>query len=144
MKTLKTLILLAALTFSGINATIAGADQNLPDYYQLSSASVDTLGSITFPAELLPIAPEEEYINDIPFDTKKVSSGYFVANMPKPEKETEFNDIPFDTKSVSDRYLNIPVSGVGPDPESYINDIPCNTACIAKRFTGNCNPAVCH
>lgn len=144
MKTLKTYILLAALTFSGINATIAGADQNLPDYYQLSSASVDTLGSITFPADFLPITPEEEYINDIPFNTKQVSSGYFVANMPKPEKETEYNDIPFDTKSVFDRYLYKPVRGVDIDAEGYINDIPFNTACIARRYTGNCIPEACH
>jgi len=138
MKTFILSILLSALTFSGIGASIAGANPILPLNSKTDTAIADTLEIQNGMAANLPLPEEEEYINDIPFDTKEVSSGYLFTNLPKPAQEASVNDFPFDTKTLSDRFLNKILPEIAPEAESYVKDIPFNTSVIANQFM-HCN-----
>lgn len=134
MKTIILSILLSALTFSGIGASIAGANPILPLNSKTDTAIADTLEIQNGMAANLPQPEEEEYINDIPFDTKEVSSGYLFSNLPKPAQEASVNDFPFDTKTLSDRFLNKILPEIAPEEEGYVKDIPFNTSFIANCF----------
>lgn len=63
---------------------------------------------------------EEDYINDIPFDTEEIARKYEVI-FPYMEEEQSTNDIPFDTEKIAREYeIIFPYF----QEESYINDIP--------------------
>jgi len=134
MKTFILSILLSALTISEISASIAGVYLTLPLNAQHYTAKSDTLEIRNGMAENLPLPTDEEYINDIPFDTKEVSSGYLFTNLPKPAQEASVNDFPFDTKTLSDRFLNKILPEIAPEEEGYIKDIPFNTSFLANCF----------
>ncbi len=134
MKTIFISILLSALTLSELSASIAGVNPTLPLNSQYYAAKADTLEIRNGMAENLPQPTDEEYINDIPFDTKEVSSGYLFSNLPKPAEEAPVNDFPFDTKTLSDRFLHKILPEIAPEEEGYIKDIPFNTSFIANCF----------
>lgn len=137
MKTIFLYILLSALTISGISASIAGAKSTNPLNQKNYTAKADTLEIQNGMAANLLQTEDEEYINDIPFDTKEVSSGYLSANLPKPAQEASVSDFPFDTKTLSDRFLNKILPEIAPEEEGYVKDIPFNTSVIASCFL-NC------
>jgi hypothetical protein len=134
MKTIISFILLSALTISGLSASIAGAESTLPLNQHYYIATADTLEIRDGMRANLPQPAEEEYINDIPFDTKEVSSGYLSTNLPKPAQEKSVNDFPFDTKTLSDRFLHKILPEFAPEEEGYVKDIPFNTSFIANCF----------
>ena len=134
MKTIILSILLSALTISEISASIAGVYLILPLNAPHYTAKSDTLEIRNGMAKNLPQPADEEYINDIPFNTKEVSSGYLSTNLPKPAQEASVNDFPFDTKTLSDRFLHKILPEIAPEEEGYIKDIPFNTSFIANCF----------
>lgn len=138
MKTIYLSLLLSALTISEISASIAGVYPKLPLNSKHYTATADTLEISNGMATNLPQPAEEEYINDFPFDTKEVSSGYLFTNLPKPAEEASVNDFPFDTKTLSDRFLNKILPEFAPEEEDYVKDIPFNTFFIANCFL-NCD-----
>ncbi len=77
---------------------------------------------------------EEEYIDDYPLDTKKISAEYYKANMPRPMAEATFYDFPYETKVIAERYLNKILPEIAPVPEQEIDDFPMNTADIARTY----------
>ena len=81
---------------------------------------------------------DEAYIDDIPFDTKKVFDEIMnERNLEafKLEEETYIDDIPFDTECVTIdcRYQQAISIDFHFEEEAYINDIPFNTACVATN-----------
>jgi hypothetical protein len=82
---------------------------------------------------------EEEYIDDIPFNTKAIFDSVQASRMAaefRPAEEAYIDDIPFDTRkiasiSLAEQALNTPFNM---PEEPYINDIPFNTRVIASRY----------
>ncbi|MEJ2594703.1 MAG: hypothetical protein P8100_06160 [bacterium] len=81
---------------------------------------------------------EEEYINDIPFDTKCISTQckYRKAMAVEYEMEEEgyVDDIPFNTEKISEECLMQKAMEVvyKLSEESYVDDIPFDTYAISK------------
>ena len=81
---------------------------------------------------------EEEYIDDIPFNTKAIFDSVQATRLAaqfRPAEEAYIDDIPFDTRaiagqSLAEKALNVPFRM---PEEPYINDIPFNTKAIASR-----------
>lgn len=92
----------------------------------------DTL-SISMATESLPLVEEEDYINDIPFNTAEIAMKSFYVNLVKPEEEAFVNDIPFDTQIVVaiHSFTNLPILI---EEEAYVDDIPFDTEAIAKEY----------
>jgi hypothetical protein len=133
MKTILTPLLPAILGLLLSNATIAGGiNPYLFSDHQLTTDS-DSLGSVSSPVSL-PVPEEEQPVDDIPFDTGKVSAGYFVAKAPKVEPEGYINDIPFETGSIASRFLPLYYLGIYTQPEGFVDDIPFCTERIAERY----------
>jgi len=82
---------------------------------------------------------EEEYIDDIPFDTEAIAEAYFLNESMNVEfnfeEEAYVDDIPFDTKSVAMNYkVEEYLKNVYDfEDESYVDDIPFNTEKIASE-----------
>lgn len=82
---------------------------------------------------------EEEYIDDIPFNTRlifdSVQASRFAADF-RPAEEAYIDDIPFDTHKIACRSLSDEALRKSyPMPEEpYINDIPFNTQSIASKY----------
>ena len=99
-----------------------------------STKKPDTLTMLNTSASFLPDQSEEEYINDFPLDTKKITADYYKANMPMPVEEATFYDFPYETKAIAERYLNKMLPEIAPTPEQEIDDFPMDTAEIARFF----------
>lgn len=87
--------------------------------------------------------PEEEYVNDIPFNTAKaaVEAQYqkaICALFPICCEE-EVNDIPFDTHKIAMRclYQRAITQVFNVADEQYVNDIPFSTEKIFQLIQGN-------
>ena len=83
---------------------------------------------------------EEEYINDIPFNTRCISANCkykkAIAVEYSFEEEGYVNDIPFDTEKISEESLmqNAMEKEYQLDEEAYVDDIPFDTYVISKKF----------
>lgn len=103
----------------------------LPDY--LIRTDADSLVTVKKPVPLK-IHEEELYVNDIPFDTKMISSAFIVPLIPVNEQESYVNDIPFDTETIAIRFLPASDYGISIEPEEYVDDIPFSTEKIVERY----------
>lgn len=101
----------------------------------LTTSGNDTL-AVTTLAVSLPLAEEESYVNDIPFDTKEVALKALFFNLEKPSDEAYIDDIPFSTENVAATY-NYNALNLLPEEEEYIDDIPFNTADVAEDYILN-------
>lgn len=87
--------------------------------------------------------PEEQYVNDIPFNTAKVAveAQYQKATevLFQVPKDKDVNDIPFNTQKIAMHYLHQKaLAQVFPVPaEKDVNDIPFNTEKIFQRIQAN-------
>ena len=73
-----------------------------------------------------PILTEEDYINDIPFDTYEIAVNAILdGDEVKLEDEAYVNDIPFDTRAIASKYLLRRM--IETSKEGNVNDIPFNT-----------------
>jgi len=133
MKTLISIIIAALLAFFSCNSAKAGNENSCASNYPASTVVVDTLGAVTIPVGQI-LNEDEAYVNDIPFDTKKIAAGYLVAVAPSVEPERYINDIPFRTDFIANRYLPCHMAILFPESENYINDIPFNTERIAAKY----------
>lgn len=129
MKTIFLTILLSLLTitqnwaYTDNTKHISAENTRKPDSLAMLSTSDNFL-----------VAQEEDYINDFPMDTKKISAAYYKANMPHPMEEATFYDFPYETKVIAERYLNKILPEIAPAPEQEIDDFPMNTADIARTY----------
>ncbi|MFA6950250.1 MAG: hypothetical protein WCQ70_06155 [Lentimicrobiaceae bacterium] len=123
MKTKLTL----AFIFLLLNAVLLSGGNINPSY-----PGNDTL-AITRTMVSLPMAEDESYINDIPFDTRVVALKSLYNNLAKPEAETYINDIPFDTYKVVN-LLKSSIKDIHPEEEAYVDDIPFNTADVVSDY----------
>ena len=80
--------------------------------------------------------PEEDYIDDIPFNTELI---YHYLMLPEFdfEEEAYINDIPFNTSEIVENYnleqtLKVEFTM---EEESYIDDIPFNTSDVVKNVS---------
>ncbi|PLX11184.1 MAG: hypothetical protein C0598_08750 [Marinilabiliales bacterium] len=86
----------------------------------------------------------EEYINDIPFNTEKIAGQMILENALSTEfsiEEENVNDIPFDTYEIAaGKMQEIAMNkDFELQDESYINDIPFNTNLIANQSADSTN-----
>ena len=100
-----------------------------------------TLFTINLSAAVLNFE-EENYINDIPFDTHEIYNEIVERTDLMEfdfEEETYINDIPFDTKciTVDCGYEKALQEEFSFDEESYIDDIPFDTECITAECIYN-------
>lgn len=100
-----------------------------------STTGNDTL-AVKLLAVSLPLAEEESYVDDIPFDTKAVALKSLFFNLEKPDAEAYIDDIPFDTEKIAATY-NYSASNLLPEEEEYIDDIPFNTADVVEDYILN-------
>lgn len=84
------------------------------------------------------ILSDEEYIDDIPFDTKLVAVTSLFKNLNKPESENYINDIPFNTEENAS-YFFYAMHKILVEDEDYIDDIPFDTLDIAITYQGDSN-----
>lgn len=82
------------------------------------------------------ILTEEEYIDDIPFDTKMIAVTSLFKNLNKPESESYINDIPFSTEENAS-YFIYAMHKILVEDEEYVNDIPFDTLDIAITYQGD-------
>lgn len=143
MKTQKSytaiLLLLALLFAVALQASTALKSESLnlsdapPETEGISNDAVSPL-SVEFYFE------EEEYVNDIPFDTKCVSIlCKYEKAMSKTyilEEEAYVDDIPFDTENISNESLMQNAMDVefNHEDEAYVDDIPFDTYAVAKNY----------
>lgn len=99
-----------------------------------NSKKADTLNMLNIADNYTPAQSEEEYINDFPMDTKKISAEYYKTNMPKPMEEATFYDFPYETKVIAERYQNKILPEIAPTPEQEVDDFPMNTSDIVRTF----------
>lgn len=138
MKTILSTTALFLLINTICFATTAGTYSNLPGELKNRSVTRDTAGMIT---QLLyqPALEKEGYIDDIPFDTNEISTGYLVASLTEQNQEAYIDDIPFNTALIA---KSQPASFTGRfenEAEQYVNDIPFNTKKIAEKYLNNVN-----
>ena len=81
---------------------------------------------------------EENYINDIPFNTEKIAEKYSIQTIEINfdfSEENEIYDIPFNTACVTAdcRFELAFAEAFEMEEENYINDIPFNTENITKN-----------
>jgi hypothetical protein len=79
--------------------------------------------------------PEEEYINDIPFNTESVVNEMNLSDFDF-EDETTITDIPFNTARIAANY-NFQIAMTAHfemEDENYINDIPFNTEQVMESY----------
>lgn len=87
---------------------------------------------------------DEEYVDDIPFDTEIIASRFFSENFADNDptnlpEESYVNDIPFNTKKIACDFLVISLcKKYFPEDEDCVNDIPFNTEEIASNHLLNC------
>lgn len=143
MKTIIISLLPALLTILMGNATIAGGDNYLPKYTTGYNPDLDSIVASNKPASKQSLNEDEGYVDDIPFDTQKISAGYFAASVPVIEPEQYADDIPFETFSIASRFLPASLFGIFPEPEPYINDIPFDTSKIACKYIGSLSGRFC-
>jgi len=79
--------------------------------------------------------PEEEFINDIPFDTESVVNKMIIPDFDF-EDEATIKDIPFSTASIAASYnfQKAITACFEMEEENYINDIPFNTEHIVDSY----------
>jgi hypothetical protein len=126
---MKTKLNLAMILF--LLMTILPAGRNV----SATTTGKDTL-ALTTTSVSLPIAEEESYVDDIPFNTEKIALESLYFNLVKPEDEAYINDIPFETSKVAAAYISNLLS-IRPDEEAYVDDIPFNTSDIAEEYKNN-------
>ena len=137
MKTKLCTISFVMLSFLVINPTMAGNSSTFPFNGLNLSTGTDTAGSLPWLYLNLPLPEPESYVDDIPFNTLKVSAAYFTSVVVRPETENSVNDIPFSTEAIASRFIPLDASGIKYENEAYINDIPFDTKRIATRIL-NC------
>lgn len=112
--------------------TILPAGRNV----SATTTGKDTL-ALTTTSVSLPVAEEESYVDDIPFNTEKIALESLYMNLVKPEEEAYINDIPFETSKVAAAYISN-LLNIRPEAEAYVDDIPFNTSEIAADYKLNC------
>ncbi len=87
--------------------------------------------------------PEEQYVNDIPFNTAKIAAEAqyqkaIQVHFTVPEEE-EVNDIPFDTHKIAMEamYQKALTQVFKVTEEKYVNDIPFNTEKVFQFLQAN-------
>jgi hypothetical protein len=95
----------------------------------------DTLAVNTISVSL-PVAEDESYVDDIPFDTKEIALKSLFMGLMQPEEEAYVNDIPFDTEEIA-AVNNNKLLSFQPQEEEYIDDIPFETAQIVSDYNLN-------
>lgn len=123
-------VALQASTFDRNEANILG--ENPPEGLSASERAAAAL-SVDFYFE------EEEYVDDIPFDTKCVSANCkykkAIAVEYLFEEEGYVDDIPFDTEKISEESLMQDAMEVifKLGEEEYVDDIPFNTYAVSQK-----------
>ena len=80
---------------------------------------------------------EENYINDIPFNTAEVYQDVIISGIAAEfDEEVYVDDIPFNTVMISEKLMFEEAMDTAFDfeEEKYINDIPFNTAAISQNI----------
>lgn len=126
---MKTKLSIAILILLLTTINLSGRSLNL------SGVGNDTLAVVSLAASM-PLAEEESYINDIPFDTKAIALKSMFFNLEKPDAEAYIDDIPYDTEKIAATY-NYSASRVLLDEEEYIDDIPFNTSDVVEDYILN-------
>lgn len=82
--------------------------------------------------DMVPKFVEEQYIDDIPFDTEKIYDEVMLAEITF-EEEAYINDIPFELPCVTPecKYKQAISLDFEAEEEAYIDDVPFNTEKIA-------------
>lgn len=133
MKTIfSTTALFLLINTIAITAT-AGIFPGLPGELKNRTIARDTAG-ITTPLLYQPSLTKEDYVDDIPFDTHEVSTGYLVAMLTEQNQEDYIDDIPFNTALIAGSQPSYMASRFANEAEPYINDIPFNTSIIAEKY----------
>ena len=89
------------------------------------------------------VLPEEEYVNDIPFNTTKIAvEAQYQKAIQVPftvPAEEEVNDIPFDTHKIAMEalYQKALAQVFEVTEEQYVNDIPFNTEEVFRFLLAN-------
>jgi hypothetical protein len=89
------------------------------------------------------VIKEEQYIDDIPFNTEAIATkARFEKAITiefKLEDETYIDDIPFKTDSLAEVILSTQAMSQNfkMTEENYVDDIPFNTSIIASEFSAN-------
>lgn len=118
-----------------INSPVQAASKiSIPVINSKALSKADTAGLLIKSDQVLPCPEKESYVNDIPFNTREISTPYFIARYPRPEEEAFISDIPFDTYSVALRFKPLKDCGIEQESEAYINDIPFSTRRIASEI----------
>ncbi|HOP14433.1 hypothetical protein [Lentimicrobium sp.] len=137
MRTKLCTISFVMLTMLMITPAMAGTSGVLPLNGLNNTTGTDTAGSLAWAHLKLPQPEPEAYVDDIPFNTLKVSAAYFTSVVVIPETEKTVNDIPFSTEAIASRFMPLDASGIKYENETYVNDIPFDTKRIAARIL-NC------
>ncbi len=136
---MKTSIITAVLIFSA--ALILANGRNVspmpPDYRMVledeayvNDIPFDTwrISQVSYPPDL--VLAEEGYVDDIPFNTAEIAGKALLKKVIKQQEESSVNDIPFNTKKIYDEVLLGRFIAKWQD-ERNVNDIPFNTCIIA-------------
>jgi hypothetical protein len=79
---------------------------------------------------------EEPYVNDIPFDTRVIANQYLIRKINEKSRETSVNDIPFDTEKVMYEELASRLTEFYKD-EQNTSDLPGNDFVIGNDDQGD-------
>lgn len=79
---------------------------------------------------------DEAYVDDIPFDTRSIANEALLKKMTGANEEAEIDDIPFDTRRIAAELL---IASLTEDyrNENEICDIPYETVCIISTSIDN-------
>lgn len=105
--------------------------------FYISGLKKDTL-SISSKVNYRILVLDEEYVNDIPFNTKMIAIESLFTHLEKPQLESYINDIPFNTE-VSSSYYLYTKNKILVEDEKYIDDIPFNTLDLATKYQSDCS-----
>lgn len=133
MKTIVTSLLPALLVIVLINIPFTGSSSFTPNTGNLPIADSDSVVTANKPLSHLQLT-EEAYIDDIPFDTRKILCSYLNTVVIAQEPEPYSDDIPFETASIASRFIPAAEAGIIAEPEAYIDDIPFDTARIVSMI----------
>jgi hypothetical protein len=79
------------------------------------------------------VLKEEPYVDDIPFDTRAIANLYLMKKMVETTSENNVNDIPFNTEKVVNDYLTGKLTEQYRD-EANVIDIPCQVTATVCRY----------
>lgn len=97
--------------------------------YTIALIALSTLFTLNMNASSIQFE-EENYIDDIPFDTEMIASNVLIDQVVLFEEEAYIDDIPFNTRQIADSSLSTETEDFEMEDEAYIDDIPFNTASV--------------